>query len=590
MAPTRRVQDALARVANAGRAGPVVTVFPAAGQKNVPFTVEEDDLILRLKAYVPWTTVKLAFPERSSPGTLQVRCARGLTATSAALRDVHEYRRQLGIEAGDQPPANTFYTRANGVHVCTPGSNVAQPLYIGQSPAPTSAPGQIGAMAIVNPSITFAVPPPATPIPPPAPAAAPALPLVSNRPRTRSGRGTFNGAPPTTAPPPLLPPLAPPVTSSGPPRRSSRFRKSTTTTTAPAPPRSARRPAPAPAAPARAPPSASVLPSASTAPTLRMSPKTQEPEDDSWETLAEPEWTDKSDPLCRRRPSQHAFLSAPPKNPVDYRGSAIALSHTEPVPDYPIEISSCRDDGTPALYPTLPPPSPSYFFRRPGASLRITHPLRRTAACVASFGVVPAVAGIGDGELMASPLAKFLELPRGSRSGPAEILKTPTDKWHLQPYHVRFDCAANAGGIKHWKWAARRTEALSNGTWTVNPASDYVYRGEPAPREAGRRKRKAVALEAPGEGMEENWKRLRGGAVPALFADAGMPALFFAPPEGCEVQFNEATRCLRLKRKKEGEDVDGWFVTEGEHTEHEMDIDEDFIVERFIERMRSERK
>ncbi|OCL06914.1 hypothetical protein AOQ84DRAFT_68086 [Glonium stellatum] len=134
----KRMTEALVHVADPARAGPIVA--RAAGGRNEPFTVAEDEFILRLKAQpnVTWDEVFTRFPERTKYGSLQVRCSRGINPGSAGLADVQLFRQIHGINVNTPIPQNMYYTKANGVHLRNPGSNIAQPAYAAVVPIPVN--------------------------------------------------------------------------------------------------------------------------------------------------------------------------------------------------------------------------------------------------------------------------------------------------------------------------------------------------------------------------------------------------------------------------------------------------------------------
>jgi hypothetical protein len=134
----KRMTEALIHMANPARAGLIVT--QAAGGRNEPFTIAEDEFILRLKAQpnVTWDEVFARFPERTKFGSLQVRCSRGINPGSAGLADVQLFRRIHGINVSAPVPQNMYYTKANGVHLRNPGSNIAQPAYAAVVPIPAN--------------------------------------------------------------------------------------------------------------------------------------------------------------------------------------------------------------------------------------------------------------------------------------------------------------------------------------------------------------------------------------------------------------------------------------------------------------------
>ena len=179
----KRMTEALIHMADPARAGLIIT--QAAGGRNEPFTIAEDEFILRLKAQpnVTWDEVFAHFPERTKFGSLQVRCSRGINSGSAGLADVQLFRQIHGINVSAPVPQNMYYTKANGVHLRNPGSNIAQPAYAAVVPTPanllTPAPAAtITTVVAQNKAPVGATAHPTTLTPPPVPAgqAAPTAP------------------------------------------------------------------------------------------------------------------------------------------------------------------------------------------------------------------------------------------------------------------------------------------------------------------------------------------------------------------------------------------------------------------------------
>ena len=179
----KRMTEALIHMANPARAGLIVT--QAAGGRNEPFTIAEDEFILRLKAQpnVTWDEVFARFPERTKFGSLQVRCSRGINPGSAGLADVQLFRQIHGINVSAPVPQNMYYTKANGVHLRNPGSNIAQPAYAAVVPIPANllTPAPAAAITTVvaqNQALVAATahPTPLTPPPVPVAQAAPTAP------------------------------------------------------------------------------------------------------------------------------------------------------------------------------------------------------------------------------------------------------------------------------------------------------------------------------------------------------------------------------------------------------------------------------
>ena len=192
----KRMTEALIHMADPARAGLIVT--QAAGGRNEPFTIAEDEFILRLKAQpnVTWDEVFARFPERTKFGSLQVRCSRGINSGSAGLADVQLFRQIHGINVSAPVPQNMYYTKANGVHLRNPGSNIAQPAYAAVVPIPanllTPAPAAaITAVVAQNKAPVAATAHPTTLTPPPvlvgqAAPTAPALQQVPAEPATQA--------------------------------------------------------------------------------------------------------------------------------------------------------------------------------------------------------------------------------------------------------------------------------------------------------------------------------------------------------------------------------------------------------------------
>lgn len=185
----KRMTEALIHMADPARAGLIVT--QAAGGRNEPFTIAEDEFILRLKAQpnVTWDEVFAHFPERTKFGSLQVRCSRGINSGSAGLADVQLFRQVHGISVSAPVPQNMYYTKTNGVHLRNPGSNIAQPAYAAVVPIPANLLTPVPAAAITmvvaqNKAPVAATAHPTTLTPPPVPAgqAAPTAPAFQQVP------------------------------------------------------------------------------------------------------------------------------------------------------------------------------------------------------------------------------------------------------------------------------------------------------------------------------------------------------------------------------------------------------------------------
>ncbi|KAF2493480.1 hypothetical protein BU16DRAFT_541166 [Lophium mytilinum] len=152
MSVSKRVAEAIARVTDPNRAGLIIVSAPPSGP--APFTVEEDDLILRLRSttQLSWPEIGGRFPERGPRANIsvQVRQSRGLQASSKALTDVNAFRAHFGLTA-NALQNDVHFTRANGAYIRTPGSNVAVPAY-GPTVAQAGGPQTAAPPAAVVPS------------------------------------------------------------------------------------------------------------------------------------------------------------------------------------------------------------------------------------------------------------------------------------------------------------------------------------------------------------------------------------------------------------------------------------------------------
>ncbi|KAF2812468.1 uncharacterized protein BDZ99DRAFT_569141 [Mytilinidion resinicola] len=408
MALSKRVNDAITRANDANRAGPIIVSPPA--NRPVPFTVEEDDLILRLRSttQLSWPEIGARFPERGRRAdiSVQVRQSRGLNAK--AMADVNAFRSHFGITANSLQN-DVHFTRANGAHIRTPGSNVAVPAYGLVTPT-TGAPQVVIPSAVIVPSVapipTLPAPTPAssseiapiaassdsssllseaprTPVldaqEPPAPAP---IPIASSEHPKEASESTALPDPSASAPPaPVVPqPTVAPVQTGRPAR-----------------PVRARVPAPAATAPKSAPVRRAVG--------TRVQPLRAPP--GGWH-----EWLSAPVPdITHRGTPEHARLEAELK------------AHTATFPFFP--ESNYRADFAWSA------PVPQTFVEKELEDARI----EREEAQAAALAPRPAVIPIED--LETSELAALLELPKESNFPTSEILQRA--KWHIKPYAVRFD-------------------------------------------------------------------------------------------------------------------------------------------------------